>query len=95
MAGEFLALFEHCSTDHAEVLLVVLILAVNLPRQLGGVEALFAMPALLRRLHPLRTEGTLELGVFVQEVVAHVPHVLALLFSILRVEIKLCLKLKT
>ena len=78
VAGELLALAEHSSTDHAEVLLVVLVPAVNLPRQLAGVEALVAMPAHLGFLHPLRTEGTLELGGFVQEVVPHVLHVLVL-----------------
>ena len=59
VAGELLALAEHSSTDHAEVLLVVLVPAVNLPRQLAGVEELAAMPAHLGFLHPLRTEGTL------------------------------------
>ena len=47
VAGELLALAELLSTDHAGVLLVDLEPAVNLPRHLGGEEALIAMPVLL------------------------------------------------
>jgi hypothetical protein len=93
MAGEFLALAEKLGTDHAEVLLVVLVPAVNLPRQLLGEEALSAMPVLLRSLHPLRTEGTLELGVLVQEVVPHVPHELVCVLSTLPILSELIIKL--
>ena len=48
MGGEVLAQAVLLSTDHADVLLVNLEPAVNLPRHLGGEEALLAMPALLR-----------------------------------------------
>jgi len=47
VGGELLALAELLSTDHADVLLVNYEPAVNLPRHLGGVEALLAMPVLL------------------------------------------------
>ena len=92
MAGEFLALAEQLGTDHAEVLLVVLVPAVNLPRQLLGEEALPAMPVLLRTLHPLRTEGTLEGLCHVKEVFAQVLHVLGLFVRILPVFREMCVK---
>ena len=47
VGGELLALAELPSTDHADVLFVDLEPAVNLPRHLGGVKALPAMPVLL------------------------------------------------
>ena len=47
VGGELLALAELLSTDHADVLLVDLEPAVNLPHHLGGEEALLAMPVLL------------------------------------------------
>ena len=49
VGGELLALAELLSTDHAGVLVVDLEPAVNLPRHLGGEEALLAMPVLLCR----------------------------------------------
>ena len=48
MGGEVLAHAVLLSTDQADVLVVNLEPAVNLPRHLGGEEALLAMPALLR-----------------------------------------------
>ncbi len=48
MAGEVLAQAVLLSTDHAEVPVVVLEPAVDLPGHLAGEEARFAMPALLR-----------------------------------------------
>ena len=93
MADELLALFEHCSTDHAEVLLVVLEPAVNLPRQLAGVVALGAMPVLLRALHPLRTEGTLNVVFSGKEVAPHVLHVLVLYEFIVTVSLELFRKI--
>ena len=92
MADELLALFERCSTDHAEVLLDVLVPAVNLPRQLAGVVALGAMPVLLRALHPLRTEGTLKVVFRGKEVAPHVLHVLVLYEFIVTVSPELFLK---
>jgi hypothetical protein len=92
MAGEFLALAEQFGTDHAEVLLVVLVPAVNLPRQLLGEEALSAMPVLLRSLHPLRTEGTLEGLCHVKEVFAQVLHVLGRFVRIILVVRELFVK---
>ena len=93
MADELLALFEHGSTDHAEVLLVVLVPAVNLPRQLAGVVALGAMPVLLRALHPLRTEGTLKVVFRGKEVAPHVLHVLVLYEFLLTVFLELFRKI--
>ena len=71
----------------------MLVPAVNLPRQLAGVEALAAMPAHLGFLHPLRTEGTLEDLCIVQEVEPHVLHVLVCVFSLCIVFLELFLKL--
>jgi hypothetical protein len=88
VAGELLALAEHSSTDHAEVLLVVLVPAVNLPRQLAGVEALAAMPAHLGFLHPLRTEGTLVGLLIIEEVLPQVLHVLVGVVGILTVSLE-------
>ena len=93
VGGELLALAELLSTDHADILLVDLEPAVNLLHHLGGEEALLAMPALLGELHPLRTEGTLELGDFVQEVVPHVLHVLVCVLSTFTVFVELFIKL--
>ena len=85
MAGQLGQHSEILATDHAEVLLVVLVPAVNLPRQLAGVVALGAMPVLLRGLHPLRTEGTLKVVFSGKEVAPHVLNVLVLYELILTV----------
>ena len=81
MADELPALNEFTRANHKDVLTAILVPAVNGPRQLAGVVALGAMPVLLRALHPLRTEGTLEDLCIVQEVEPHVLHVLVCVFS--------------